>query len=174
MRELRTRSGSVAITTIPSFVSSSGIHLFCSQYSRLRFFSRSRGLMRSDLCGSYSTLKYFASAAPIAAGFTWNSSTRMSSTFLFLRRAAFVARSSSPAWMMLSMTRYSNLEAICPGICWRTRKAIASVLASSITPSSCSELNGWPDRLLMSCRTPMSSVPESPPRIGAMSICLER
>jgi len=138
------------------------------------FFSRSGGLMRSCLNGSYSTPKNFASAAPIAGCFTWNSSTRMSSTFLFLRRAALVASSSSPAAMTLSTTRYSNFDEIDPGICWRTRKAIASVLESSITPSSCSEENGCPARLLMSWITPMRSVPVSPPRIGAISICLER
>src|SRR6185437_2375861 len=74
------------------------------------FLRRSGGLMRSALKGSNSTLKNFASAAPIAWGFTWNSSTRMSSTFLFLRRAALVASSSSPAAITLSITRYSNLE----------------------------------------------------------------
>ncbi len=124
--------------------------------------------------GSYSTPKNFASAAPIASGFTWNSSIRISSTFLPLRRAVRVASSSSAAAITLSTTRYSNFDCSCPGICWRTRKAIASVFEISTTPSSCSPENGAPARLLMSCSTPMRSLPDSPPRIGAMSICFDR
>ncbi len=130
--------------------------------------------MRSDLNGSYSTPKNLASAAPIAWGFTWNSSISTSSTFLFLRRAALVASSSSPAAITLSITRYSNFDWMVPGICCRTRKAMASVFDSSTTPSSCSAENGCPARLLMSWITPISSVPVSPPRMGAISICLER
>ena len=138
------------------------------------FFSRSGGLMRSALKGSYSTPKNLASAPPIPGSFTWNSSTSTSSTPLFLRRAALMARSSSPAAITLSITRYSYFDCTVPGICWRTRKAMASVLASSTMPSSCSAEKGCPARLLMSWITPIRSVPDSPPRIGAISICLER
>jgi hypothetical protein len=112
------------------------------------FFSRSGGLMRSALCGSYSTPKNLASAAPIAGSFTWNSSIRMSSTFLFLRRAALVARSSSPAAITLSITRYSNFDCTEPGICWRTRKAIASVFGELDHALVVQRENGWPGEVV--------------------------
>src|SRR2546427_4690065 len=60
--------------TRPSLASSIGTHWFDSTYSRFRFFSRSIGLMRSGLNGSYGTPKNFARAAPIAGILTWNSS----------------------------------------------------------------------------------------------------
>ena len=96
MRELRIRSGSRHRTTRPSLASSIGSHWLRSTYSRFRFFSRSDGLMRSALNGSYGTPKNFDSAAPIAGSLTWNSSISTVSMSIAFLRAWRDASSNSP------------------------------------------------------------------------------
>ena len=80
--------------------------------------------------------------------------------------------SSSAAVITASATRKSYFDFGTASF-WRCLKAMASVLQSSIIPSSASGPNGVPALLLMSCTTPSSS-PAAPSRIGHTSICLVR
>src|SRR5215467_4086173 len=172
MRELFTRSGSRHRITRPSFASSIGTHWLESTYSSFRFFSRSSGLMRSGLNGSYGTPKNFARAAPIDGSLTWNSEVRTSSTSTAFLRAERAASSNSAAEITASLTRKSYLVLSTCGF-WRCLSAIASVWHSSVTPSSASWPKGTPVLLLISWTTPTSSeLPGS--ATGATSICLVR
>ena len=171
-RDALTRSGSRHITSSPCGFSSSGHHWCSATYSRLRFLRRSIGLTRSGLNGSYFTPKNLASASPIEAGLTLNSSTStvsMSSAFL---RAVRAAVSSSAAEITASATRKSYFDFGTASF-ERCLSAIASVLHSSTMPSSASGPNGPPALLLISWTTPSRS-PAGASRIGATSICLVR
>ena len=102
---------------------------------------------------------------------TWNSSTSTVSMSIAFLRAWREASSNSPAESTASAIRWSYLVLTSCGF-WRCLKAMASVCASSVTPSSASAPKGTPALLLISCSTPISSFDSS--STGATSICLVR
>ena len=103
---------------------------------------------------------------------TWRARRRWPAASPGTRRSGCPRRSCScgarPWWRGPARPRRSRCRspgtrtstAPTPGICWRTRKAMASVFESSTTPSSCRLENGWPERLLMSWITPIRSLPD--------------
>ncbi len=126
MRDARSRSGSVVITRTPSFPSSSGSHALLSTNSRLRFFSRSTGLIRSARNPSYGTPKKADTASPIAWGFTWNSSMRTSSMSNPFRRAERVASSISSEESTALVTRRMPLAITIERTCTSTVLRLAT------------------------------------------------